>query len=108
MEYYICAFVTLISAVLGDVFSVRTILNVKEIDREIVLYMFARCITLTFIAVTPILKEDVNLLVIITMGMFIVQVIDGFIGVSIKNRLRTLGPFVMAICHIMCLLIYLK
>lgn len=108
MEYYICAFVTLISAVLGDVFSVRTILNVKEIDREIILYMFACCITLTFIAVTPILKEDVNLLVIITMGMFIVQVIDGFIGVSIKNRLRTLGPFVMAICHIMCLLIYLK
>lgn len=108
MEYYICAFVTLISAIMGDVFSVRTILKGEEIDREIILYMFARCIALTFITVIPILKEDVNLLVIITMGMFIVQVIDGFIGVLMKNRLRTLGPFVMAICHIMCLLIYFK
>lgn len=40
------------------------------------------------------------------MAMLLVQLMDGIIGIIIKSRLKTFGPFLMAICHMVCLIIY--
>lgn len=44
-------------------------------------------------------------LTLISAAMGIVQIVDGFIGIAIKNRIQTFGPFMLAICHSICLLL---
>lgn len=103
MEYYICAGVTLISAVLGTVFSIGAVVKGKGKDRENALYMFARSLALVGIALVPVFMEVNEILILITGAMLLIQVIDGCIGIAIKSRMRTAGPFIMAAGHAICL-----
>lgn len=108
MKYYLCAYITLISSILGVGFSIGAIVGEKGKHKENALYMFARSIALLGIAIIPICIEAKNLLIIITSAMLIVQVIDVFIGIYIKDKMRTGGPFMMAACHAISLLLYLQ
>lgn len=105
MEYYICAGVTLISAVLGTAFSIGAVVRGKGKDRENALYMFARSLVLVGIALIPVFMEVNEILLLITGAMLLIQVIDGCIGNAIKSRMRTVGPFIMAAGHAICLFI---
>lgn len=105
MEYYLTGVVTFISAALGVGFSID---SVKRERVESSFYMLARSLALLFIAAIPVFVKAEKLLLVITAAMLIVQVVDGFAGIYIKNRMRTFGPFTMAVLHIVCLCIYLQ
>ncbi len=68
--------------------------------------MFARSLALTCISVIPICINAPNVLVIITAAMLIVQTVDCIIGISIKSKIRTVGPFIMAVSHLTFLVLY--
>lgn len=105
MEYYICAGITLVSAGLGVGFSITAILEKTGKNKQNAMYMFARSLALLGIAFMPIFIESVKILIMITGAMLVVQVIDGGIGIVIKSRMRTVGPFIMAAFHLLCLLL---
>lgn len=108
MKYYLCAYITLISSILGIGFSIGAIAKETGKNKENALYMLARSIALMVIAVIPVCMEVKNILILITAAMLIVQIIDGLIGIYIKDKMRTGGPFVMALFHAISLLIYLR
>lgn len=103
--YYINAYTTLISAVLGVCFSIGAVIAERETSRTYALYMFARSLALTCAAVIPICRNAPTILFVATMAMLIVQIVDCIIGIVIKSKIRTAGPFIMAVCHAVCLLL---
>ena len=103
--YYINAYTTLISAVLGVCFSVGTIMAAKDTSRTNALYMFARSLSLACVAAIPVCRNAPDILFVVTGIMLIVQIVDCIIGIAIKNKTRTVGPFIMAACHAVCLLL---
>lgn len=107
--YYVTAFTTLLSAALGLCFSIGAFLSNKSNKGKSLnnsMYMFARSLALFCIAVVPVCMKDPAVLIIITSAMLIVQLIDCIIGIIIKNIMRTIGPFIMSVCHAVCLLLF--
>ncbi len=105
MIYYINAYTTLISAALGVCFSIAAVIKEKENSRTNALYMFARSFALTCAAVIPVYRNTPTILFVVTVAMLIVQTVDFIIGIVIKSKTRTVGPFIMAVCHAVCLLL---
>ena len=105
MAYYITACITSLSAFLGLVFSLFAINKAENQENANALYMFARCIAIVFISAIPFFWRSDILLRILTSSMLIIQIIDGIIGIYLKDCMKTVGPFIMAILHIICLLI---
>ena len=103
MLFYLTAYTTLLSAILGLFFSIRAVKKGKSIERTNALYMFARCLALVCISLIPLFTKSTNLLIIITCLMLIIQIIDGFIGLYMKECMTTIGPFIMAFLHAVCL-----
>ena len=104
IDYYINAYTTLISAALGVFFSIGAVIK-KGNGRTNALYMFARSLALTCAAVIPVCRNAPTILFVATMAMLIVQIVDCIIGIVIKSKIRTVGPFIMAACHAVCLLL---
>ena len=105
MIYYINAYTTLVSAVLGICFSIGAVITEKETSRANALYMFARSLALTCAAFIPVCRNAPAILFVVTGIMLIVQLVDCIIGIIIKSKMRTVGPFIMAVCHAVCLLL---
>ena len=100
MIYYSIACITFLSAVLGFVFSVSTVIKRKNADRTDALYLLARSTAIALV-------ESGELLTAVTGGMLIIQLADGIIGLYGKSLVRTAGPFVMAFLHAVSLWMYL-
>lgn len=105
MIYYINAYTTLISAVLGVGFSIGAVIAEKETSRTNALYMFARSLALACVAIIPVCRTAPTILMVVTAAMLIVQTTDCMIGILIKSKTRTAGPLIMAVCHAVCLLV---
>lgn len=105
MIYYINAYTTLVSAALGVCFSIGAAIKEKENSRTNALYMFARSLALTCAAVIPVCRNTPTILFVVTAAMLIVQIVDCIIGIVIKSKMRTVGPFIMSACHAVCLLL---
>ena len=86
--YYINAYTTLISAALGVCFSIEAVIKEKGSSQTNALYMFARSLALTCAAVIPVCRNAPTIF-----------------GIVIKSKMRTVGPFIMAVCHAVCLLL---
>lgn len=69
MEYFFTAFITLISAVLGLVFSIGAVKKETTNSRTSAFYMLARSFALVFIAMIPIYCRAEKILVVITITM---------------------------------------
>lgn len=108
LEYHLTEIITLISAALGVGFSIGAVKKEKADKRLNSLYMLARSLALLFIAAIPLFMEAERLLLVITAAMLIVQLVDGFAGIYIKNRMRTFGPLIMAALHMICLCVYFQ
>lgn len=107
MKYYLIASITLLSAVLGLLFSIQAVRASEKINRLNALYMLARSTAIVLMAVIPLCVKTSGFLIVITGAMLIIQIIDGIAGIYIKNRMRTIGPFIMAFLHAVCLFAYL-
>lgn len=105
MIYYITAYTTLISAILGVCFSIGAVMEERGTSRTNVLYMSARSLALACAAAIPVFRNAPAILSVVTGIMLIVQTVDCIIGIVIKNKMRTVGPFIMAVCHAVCLLL---
>ena len=108
MIYYSIACITFLSATLGFVFSVSTVIKRKNADRTDALYLLARSTAIALAAAVPLLRESGELLTAVTGGMLIIQLADGIIGLYSKSRMRTAGPFIMAFLHAISLWTYLS
>ena len=107
MIYYVISVITLVSALVGLFFAIQATRNGRGIERTNALYMFSRSIATVLIAGIPLFQKSSELLIIATLMMLIVQLIDGVVGVYIKDKLGTVGPFILVIIHAICLGIYL-
>lgn len=105
MIYYINAYTTLVSAALGVCFSIGAVIKEKGNNRTNALYMFARSFALICATVIPVCRNTPTILFVITAAMLVVQIVDCIIGIVIKSKMRTVGPFIMAVCHAVCLLL---
>lgn len=103
--YYINTYTTLISAVLGVCFSIGAVIAERETSRTNALYMFARSFALACVAIIPVCRNAPAILFVVTGIMLIVQLVDCIIGIIIKSKMCTVGPFIMAVCHAVCLLL---
>lgn len=107
MDYYIMAFATLLSAVLGLVFSIYSVRKDTDEAKTNALYMLARSLALVLISAIPLCRKNSGFLWLVTLAMLIVQLADGIVDIYIKKRMRTVGPFIMAFIHGICLWSYL-
>lgn len=106
MGYYITAFSTAFSAFLGLSFSIHAVKRGTGQEKTNALYMLARSAAMEFISILPFIYLSEGLLRIATSAMLMIQFIDGMAGMHIKNRMRTIGPFLMAFIHTVCLLVF--
>ena len=97
MVYYFTACTTLLSAVLGLCFSIGEVRREQGNSRTNALYMFARSLALTGVALIPVCTGVLSILIAVTLTMLI--------GILIKSKMRTAGPFLMAVCHGVCLVL---
>lgn len=105
--YYVCAALTLISASISLFFSVLTVRK-SEGERKITaLYVTARSFALVCVSIVPFFIISKELVSITAAAMIIVQFLDGFIGIKIRDKFETLGPFITAAVHLTVLIIYL-
>ena len=77
----------------------------KNTERENALYMFARSAAIVCVSVLTLLFKSNMLLMVITIAMLIIQAIDCAIGFYIKNRMKTFGPLIMALAHVVCVIL---
>ena len=97
------AYINLVSAVLGVCFSLKAVISEKGNGQVNAMYMFARSLALACASSIPVWVNAPGILAAVTAAMLVVQAADCVIGVLIKNKLRTVGPFMMAACHAVCL-----
>ena len=105
MIYYFTACTTLLSAVFGLCFSIGAVRSRRESGWTNALYMFSRSLALTGAALIPVCTGALSILVTVTVAMLIVQITDGIIGILIKSKTHTVGSFLMAVCHGVCLVL---
>ena len=96
-----CGLVTAASAFISLGFSIAA---VRSPGGTLALYSCARSVALAAISVVPFLNGSVPWLEAIAGGMVIVQALDAAIGVSIHDRMKTLGPAGTAATNIVALL----
>ena len=101
--YKINAYITLLSALLGLCFSIGAVRSANRDSRTNALYLFARSLALAAVTAAPLCIYAPDILFVVTMAMLIVQIIDCMIGVIMKRKMRVIGPFIMAVCHGICL-----
>ncbi|GLX69729.1 hypothetical protein [Paenibacillus glycanilyticus] len=97
--FYLCAAVTLISAAVSFGFSINAFLKAKKQSTDAFansMYAMSRSFSLVLASVIPLFYETYSYLLTVTIAMICVQVLDGFIGIKIKDTFKTIGPFATA------------
>lgn len=87
-----CAVVTTISADISLGFSVAAVAPASGQTRTMALYACARSLAFTLISLVPFATGSTPWLAAVAVGMIIVQFCDAGIGVTIHDRVKTLGP----------------
>ena len=105
--YYSCAAITVISALVSLGFSFEAIAKGKDNNNINALYASSRSVALLYVSIVPIFIFSKEIMIVTSVGMIIVQFLDGFVGIKIKNKLKTLGPFITAIIHCIFLVLSL-
>lgn len=98
--YYLCAAVTLISAVVSFGFSINAYLKAEEQkDNSITnaMYAMSRSCSLLLASLVPVFYVSNSYLFAVSIAMICVQLFDGVVGMRIKNTFKTFGPFSTAI-----------
>jgi hypothetical protein len=105
-KFGLCLMTTIVSAFVSLGFSIAAVV-IKEGDaRTLALYAGARSLALAMISVVPIASGSAAWLVASAVGMIIVQSCDAAIGVTIKDRLKTIGPAATAIINLVALILF--
>jgi hypothetical protein len=103
LSFYICTFVTVLSAFTSLVFSIQAVRSANN-DQTATLYATARSIALAIVSLIPFFYHSKPFLSAIAIIMITVQAIDSFIGLKIKSLLKTYGPTVTALLNLLALM----
>lgn len=95
-----CASVTTISAVISLGFSVAAVSLASGQTRTIALYASARSLAFTLISLVPFVTGSTPWLEAVAVGIIIVQFCDAGVGVTIHDRIKTLGPAGTAVANL--------
>lgn len=106
INYYLCALVTFASAFTSLGFSIAAYRNVNNSTRISEMYTLSRSFALALASVIPIIYHTVQWLSAIAIIMIIVQAIDAYIGVKLKDLLKTYGPAMTSLLNL-CAFVWL-
>ncbi len=95
-----CAIVTTISAAISLGFSIAAAFPASDQTRTMALYASARSLAFTLISLVPFVTGSTPWLVAVAVGMIVVQFCDAGIGVTIHDRMKTLGPAGTAVANL--------
>jgi hypothetical protein len=104
MPFIVCASITAVSALISLGFSIAAALNTAGEARTMALYACARSVALAVASAVPFLTGSTPWLLAVACSMTIVQACDAMIGVTIKDRMKTLGPAGTALLNLAALL----
>jgi hypothetical protein len=101
--FLVCAIVTAISAFVSLGFSIASVPRENGQIRTLALYACARSIAFAIISVVLFATGWSLWLEAVAVGMIILQVLDAFVGVAIRDRMKTLGPAAIAVANLAAL-----
>ena len=104
VPFIVCASITAISAIISFGFSIAALLGLTGEARTIALYACARSLALVVVSAVPFLTGATQWLQAIAWSMIIVQACDAFIGLTIKDRMKTFGPAGIALLNLAALI----
>jgi len=95
-----CAVITTISAAISLGFSVAAVFPASGQTRTMALYASTRSLAFTLISLVPLVTGSTPWLAAVAVGMIIVQSCDAGVGVTIHDRMKTLGPAGTAVANL--------
>jgi hypothetical protein len=101
--FLVCATVTAVSTFVSLGFSIASVPRAKGQIRTLALYTCARSIALAIISIVPFAAGWSLWLEAVAVGMVILQVLDACVGVEMRDRMKTLGPAVIAAANLAAL-----
>ena len=100
VAFYVCAAVTAVSAIVSLGFSIAAALGKAGEARTMALYACARSVALALASAPPLLTGSTPWLLAVACAMTVVQACDAAIGVTINDRMKTLGPAGLALLNL--------
>jgi hypothetical protein len=100
LAYWICAVVTLISALTSLSFSVVALSNSDGKAQVNAMYASARSTALAIASVVVLFDRSRSWLEAIAVTMIIVQLLDAAIGIKIHDKMKTYGPATTALANL--------
>jgi hypothetical protein len=101
VPFIVCTSITNISAIISLGFSIAATLNTVNETKTMALYACARSVALVLVSTVPFLTGSTPWLLAVACSMTIVQACDAAIGVTIKDRMKTLGPAGTALLNLL-------
>ncbi|PNZ85943.1 hypothetical protein BUY43_11790 [Staphylococcus devriesei] len=102
--YLILAIFTFISAIVSMSFSIQS----SYISRSTIsYYALSRSLSATVLSIITLVFINNNFLIIVSILMILIQFFDGFIGLIMKNKFKTIGPFLTALINCSLLIIFI-
>ena len=96
LAFFVCAVVTLVSAVVSLGFSLVAVWSSEGTERDVALYASVRSFAFLVLALVPWLSGSVSWLLAAGWGMTIVQGLDAGVGRKMNDRVKTYGPLAVA------------
>lgn len=100
VPFWICATVTTISAFVSLGFTAAALRSADQAARTTAMYATARSLALAAASVIAIGVRSDPFLEAVASSMIIVQGLDAAIGVTIRDRIKTLGPACTAVANL--------
>lgn len=107
LSFWICALITLVNALLSLGFSIDTYRESKSNARTNSMYTIARSSALAVVCFVPLFNHSPSWLIATATTMIIVQFVDTLIGIKLKDQMKILGPFIVAVLNLLALVKYL-
>lgn len=94
--FWICAAITLISALVSLGYSIAALVDADPAHRSSPRYASARSLALASVAVVALFAHSQSYLAAVALTMVIVQATDAVVGWLDRDRLKTVGPALTA------------
>ncbi len=104
LPFLICATVTVVSAIVSLGFSVAAMRSASGAAHTLALYTSARSLALAVVSLATFLAGATAWLEAVASSMIIVQACDAAIGITINDRLKTVGPAATAFLNLAALI----
>lgn len=101
--FYVCAFITAISALVSLGFSVASVLKSSGETRTSGLYTCARSFAFVVISIVPFVTGSRTWLSAVATGIILLQAADALVGITIRDTIKTFGPAGTAIANLAAL-----